>query len=172
MHGFNLKSFPNMGYFSLMENLSVREATLNDLSILKEFEQEIIKAERPFDPTIRLTPVSYYSLEEMIVNDESCVVVAEVDDEIVGSGSARIKRARHYLDHQEYAYLGFMFTKPEFRGKGINKQIIDLLFKWAEKQGLTEVRLTVYQDNLAAIRAYEKTGFKSHLNEMRLRLKT
>ena len=161
-----------MGYFSLMENLSIREATLDELKVLKEFEQEIVKAERPFDPTIRPDPVSYYSLEELIETDSAAVMVAILDGEIVGSGSVRIKKARHYLDHEEYAYLGFMYTKPEYRGRGINSQIIDALLEKAKDYSLLEVRLTVYQDNLTAIKAYEKVGFKNHMNEMRLRLKT
>jgi GNAT superfamily N-acetyltransferase len=63
-----------------------------------------------------------------------------------------------------------MYTKPEFRGKGIIQKIIESLKKWALEQGLNEVRLTVYHDNIPAIKAYEKSGFKSHLNEMRIRL--
>ncbi|NKI30317.1 GNAT family N-acetyltransferase [Muricauda sp. DJ-13] len=153
-----------------MENLLVRKASLKDLPTLKAFEQQIITAERPFDPTIRPDPVSYYSLEELIKDETSQVVVAIADNEIVASGSARVKKARHYLDHVDYAYLGFMYTKPEYRGKGINKSIIDELLIWAKEQDLYEVRLTVYHDNHPAIKAYEKTGFKSHLNEMRLRL--
>lgn len=159
-----------MGYFRVMENLSVREARLDDLSILEAFEQQIIKAERPFDPTIRPDPVSYYSLKELIQSDDAFVAVVLVNDEIVASGSARVKKARHYLDHEDYAYLGFMYTKPEYRGFGLNKKIMEALLDWASENKLFEVRLTVYQDNLSAMKAYEKSGFKSHINEMRLRL--
>ena len=63
---------------------------------------------------------------------------------------------------------GFMYTAPSFRGSGINARIIDVLKDWALTKGLREIRLTVYEDNLAAIRAYEKYGFKKHLIEMRL----
>jgi len=154
-----------------MKRLIIREAELRDLPVLKAFEQELIKAERPFDPTIRPDPVSYYDLEEYVKSDAVKVVVAEVDGQIVSSGYAYAKAARTYLDHKEYAYLGFMYTKPEFRGKGINKNIVDTLKNWAREHNLPEVRLTVYGENLPAIKAYEKAGFKSHINEMRLRLK-
>lgn len=159
-----------MGYFSVMGNLLVRVATLDDLTVLKKFEQEIIRAERPFDPTIRPDPINYYDIGELIQSNDAHVVVAEVAERIVASGYAKIKTARHYLDHETYAYLGFMYTEPDSRGMGINSKIIQALLLWAESKKLNEVRLTVYQDNLQAIRAYEKTGFKSHLNEMRLRL--
>ncbi len=154
-----------------MEGLIIRDAQLKDLPVLKAFEQELIKAERPFDPTIRPDPVSYYDLEEYVKSERVKVVVAEVDKGIVSSGYAYAKQARTYLDHEQYAYLGFMYTKPEFRGKGINQKIVENLMDWAQKNQLKEVRLTVYNDNVPAIRAYEKVGFKNHINEMRVRLK-
>ncbi|WP_010519207.1 GNAT family N-acetyltransferase [Croceivirga radicis] len=153
-----------------MENVILRDARLEDLKTLKEFEQEIIRAERPFDPTIRPDPISYYNLEAYIKSQDVKVVVAEKDGQLVASGYALIKKARHYLDHDTYAFLGFMYTIPEVRGQGINAKIVAVLTQWAKKQGLEEVRLTVYQDNTPAIKAYEKSGFKSHINEMRLRL--
>lgn len=153
-----------------MENVILRDARLEDLKTLKEFEQEIIRAERPFDPTIRPDPISYYNLEAYIKSQDVKVVVAEKDGQLVASGYALIKNARHYLDHDTYAFLGFMYTVPEVRGQGINAKIVAVLTQWAKKQGLEEVRLTVYQDNTPAIKAYEKSGFKSHINEMRLRL--
>jgi GNAT superfamily N-acetyltransferase len=153
-----------------MDNLLLRDAVLEDLPFLKEFEQEIIKAERPFDPTIRQDPVSYYDLKDYVLRKDVKVVVADVNGLLVASGYALTKKARHYLDHVDYAYLGYMYTKPEFRGKGIIQKIIESLKKWALEQGLNEVRLTVYHDNIPAIKAYEKSGFKSHLNEMRIRL--
>ena len=154
-----------------METLLIRDAELKDLPVLKSFEQELIKAERPFDSTIRPDPVSYYDLEEYVKSDKVKVLVAEVNGNLVSSGYAYAKAARTYLDHKDYAYLGFMYTKPQFRGKGINQRIVDKLKDWAKENNLFEVRLTVYEENLPAIKAYKKAGFKNHLSEMRLRLK-
>ncbi|WP_420321823.1 GNAT family N-acetyltransferase [Flagellimonas sp.] len=149
-------------------NFILREATPNDLPILLQFEQELIKAERPFDITIREDPVSYYDIGQMIPDEDSYVVVVEHDGKIVASGYAQSRRARHYLDHEYYSYLGFMFTLPEFRGKGLNAKIIQALKDWSAKKGLNEMRLTVYDENGPAIKAYEKVGFKKHIIEMRL----
>ena len=152
----------------LLPKVNIRNATLDDLPVLLDFEQEIIKAERPFDPTIKEDPVSYYDLGQMIQDPQSCVVVAEVDNKIVASGYAISKRARQYLDHEYYAYLGFMFTDESHRGMGINAKIVEALKKWSIENGFKEIRLTVYNDNLPAIKAYEKVGFKKHIIEMRL----
>lgn len=150
------------------KDFSIREATLDDLEILKHFEQEIIAAERPMDPTIKQGHVTYYDLAEYIQNKNCCVLVAETEQGLIASGYAILKKARHYLDHETYAYLGFMYTVPEWRGKGVNKAIVEGLKSWSKQEGYKELRLTVYNVNEAAIRAYEKVGFKKHLIEMRL----
>ncbi|MDF0715567.1 GNAT family N-acetyltransferase [Muricauda sp. 334s03] len=151
-----------------LPKVNIRTATLGDLQVLLHFEQEIIKAERPFDVTIKEGPISYYDIGEMIKDLKSHVVVAEVNHKIVASGYAISKKARHYLDHELYAYLGFMYTDENYRGMGINALIVDELKQWSQQEGYKEIRLTVYNENLPAIKAYEKVGFKKHIIEMRL----
>ncbi len=151
-----------------MDDLFVRQATLQDLNTLLEFEQGVIEAERPFDTTLKNGKINYYELHEFISSEDAEVVVIENNMQIIASGYALKKRAKHYLDHEFYSYLGFMYTDPYFRGKGANALIVAVLKEWSLKNGLTEIRLTVYQDNEPAIRAYEKIGFKKHIVEMRI----
>ena len=148
--------------------LVIRRAESGDLPVLLEFEQGIIRDERPFDPTIAPDPIHYYPLSELLDSERACVLVAVFEGVVVASGMARKWPARQYLDHSEFGFLGFMYTRPEFRGKGINRRITDQLVCWCEEQGLEEIRLTVYSGNQSAIRAYEKAGFRSHIVEMRL----
>ncbi len=150
------------------ENVIIRDAVAADLPFLLSFEQEIIRAERPFDPTIPEDPVSYYDLGKMLSNNDASVVVAESNGKLIASGYAIKKRARHYLDHEFYSYLGFMYTDTNHRGKGINAAIVERLKVWSQSKGLNEIRLTVYDENIPAIKAYEKVGFKKHIVEMRL----
>jgi GNAT superfamily N-acetyltransferase len=147
----------------------LRKATLLDHPILLSFEKGIIDAERPYDPTLKEDPISYYDLKELILSDNAEVLVVESEGELIASGYAKIKVAEDYLIHTNYSYLGFMFVKENHRGKGINKIIIDGLFEWSKNKGLSEIRLQVYDDNPSAIKAYEKVGFKKHMVEMRLK---
>ncbi|PKH67709.1 GNAT family N-acetyltransferase [Flavobacterium sp. ALD4] len=153
-----------------MSKINIRKARLEDLNILLEFEQGIITAERPYDPTLKEEKINYYDIEKMITAAHIEVVVAEIGAKIVGSGYARIETAKPYLNHDNYAYLGFMYTDPQHRGKGVNAIIIEALKEWCLSQKITELRLDVYHDNPSAIRAYEKVGFKKHLLNMRVEL--
>ena len=149
----------------------IRKATLEDVPVLLEFEQGLIKAERPMDPTIKDGKISYYDVSEFIKNDDSELYVVELNGEIVASGYAKIKPDRHYLKHEKQGYLGFMFVPETHRGQGYNKFIMDALIQWCKERDIFEIRLDVYDDNDSAIRAYEKVGFKKHLITMRMNLK-
>jgi len=153
-----------------MSEITTRAALPADLEILLTFEQGIITAERPFDSTLKDGEIHYYDLGEMITAPDVEVIVAEIDGELVGSGYARIMIPKSYLRHSRYCYLGFMYTKPEHRGKGVNNKVLEALKAWALSQDIRELRLEVYHQNQPALKAYEKAGFKGNLLEMRLGL--
>jgi GNAT superfamily N-acetyltransferase len=145
----------------------IRSALLSDLPILKAFEQGIIAYESAFDPTFKQEPFIYYELAPLILGDESEVIVAELNGKLVGSGHVRIKKGEPFNHFEKYAFLGFMFVDPDYRGQGINQKITAELVKWAKDRNLNEIRLKVYSENESAIKAYEKSGFKPFLTEMR-----
>lgn len=62
-----------------------------------------------------------------------------------------------------------MYVKPEHRGKGINKLVLDGLVNWAKSRNISEIRLDVYAQNESAVKAYEKAGFESLLVTMRMK---
>lgn len=151
-----------------MKKIHLRPATQNDLPILYDFEQGIIAVERPYDETLKPGHINYYDIKAMIESSKTEVIVAVVENEIVGSAYIAIKAAKPYLKHAYYGYLGFMYVKPEYRGMGINQKIIEELKVWAKTKNINELRLDVYSDNHSAIRAYEKAGFKKNLINMRI----
>jgi len=153
-----------------MNNIKIRRASKNDLTVLIEFEQEIIKAERAFDNSLKDGEIHYYNFQDLITSPKAKLLVAEIENEIVGSGYAIIKEAALYLKHSEYAYLGLMYVKPVYRGKGINQQILQALKEWIIEKKITEIRLVVYDENILAKNAYQKAGFKAHVLEMRMEI--
>jgi GNAT superfamily N-acetyltransferase len=145
----------------------IRPATTADLPTLLEFEQGVITAERPMDPTIPEGPIRYYDLNAMLAAPNIQLLVAELDGRLIASGYGRIEPGRIYLKHTHHAYLGFMYVEPAHRGKGVNQLIIEALRQWAHSRNITELRLDVYHVNEPAIRAYEKAGFIRHMVQMR-----
>ncbi len=148
--------------------MQIRAARLEDLDTLLKFEQGIIEAERPFDVTLKTEHFHYYDLKAMLNQNDCAIVVAEENGQLVGSGSVRILKGKNYNNYTSYAFLGFMYVDPAYRGRGVNSLIIDALKEWTKNKGLSEIRLQVYSENSSAIKAYEKVGFRPILTEMRL----
>jgi ribosomal protein S18 acetylase RimI-like enzyme len=148
----------------------IRKARSEDLPTLLQFEQGVIEAERPFDQTLKRSHTNYYDLHGMIDDPNVHLVVVMMENNIIGSGYARIQKAKNYLQHHEYAYLGFMYVLPECRGMGINSKVILALKEWSFSRGVYEIRLEVYIKNKSAIRAYEKMGFEMNMVEMRMKM--
>ncbi len=148
----------------------IRQAQENEVDALIEFEQGIVEAERPFDNTLREGQIHYYDLLELIKSEEAEVLVAVVEDQLVGSGYAKLLDAKPYQKYKKYAYLGFMYVKPTYRGQGVNKLILERLISWAKERNISEVRLQVYDENTIAKNAYRKVGFKPNLLEMRMEI--
>lgn len=148
-------------------NIKIRKATLNDLNVLLDFEQQLISVERPMDRSIeQIKKITYYDLNELITSNLSAVFVAINHNEIVGCGYGLIRQNKSKFRLKEHGYIGFIFVKPAFRGNEINKLLFKDIFNWFKTKNINEVRLTVYKENLSAIKAYKKIGFEENLVEM------
>jgi len=138
----------------------IRPAQQRDLSKLREFEQGIIAAERPLALDLDVGSITYYDLPKFLASDDTLLLVAECADQLIACGYVRIEKSKPHKKSDFHGYLGFMFVVPEYRRQGINKHIFDTLLAWAKSKQIQVFQLDVYEKNHAAIRAYEKMGFK------------
>jgi ribosomal protein S18 acetylase RimI-like enzyme len=148
--------------------IKLREAKIEDLSLLLEFERSLIEYEKKFTPNLKKRSFSYYNLRAYIENPEISVVVAEQKNELIASGYALVKKNKAYKNPEYYVLLGFMYVIPKQRGAGVNKMIIDYLLNWGKSRGYSEFQLDVYAQNESAIRAYKKAGFTFETFTMRI----
>lgn len=160
-----------MNLLSDHQKIVIRSATIKDIPILLQFEQGVINVERSMDTTLKLENTYYYDIPSLINDSSNQLSIAEVEGVIAGCGYAKIIEARDCFQFSQYTYLGFMFTKEEFRGIGVNKKIIDNLYNWSLSKGVYEIRLEVYPSNISAIKAYEKAGMKTSMFTMRVDLR-
>lgn len=151
--------------------ITLREANLEDLPILLDFEAALIAYEREFTPSLKKTSFHYYDLKAYISDPSISVVVAEHNAQLIGSGYGLVKENKAYKNPEFYVFLGFMYVIPEYRGKGVNKKIVDYLLDWGKNKGYNEFQLAVYAQNESAIKAYKKVGFSFETHTMRINLK-
>ena len=148
--------------------ISIRPANINDLETLLQFEQGVIEAERPLDTFLAKRELYYYNIPELIASENSHLLVAVCNNQLVGSGYVRIEKAKQYHKNPQFGYIGFIFVKPNFRGQRISSLLIEKLKSWAVEKDLKELRLDVYNTNFNAIKTYERFGFVKSLVNMRM----
>jgi GNAT superfamily N-acetyltransferase len=154
----------------IMHPITVREARMADLDSLERFQQGVVSAERPYDPTLRDGTVCYYDIAHMLSREDVLFLVAESEARVVGCGFAQIEEAEPFFKHQVQAYFGLMYVEPAYRGRGVNAEIIRSLKRWCRSKNVWETRLDVYEGNTTAVKAYEKAGFSKLSIEMRMPL--
>ncbi len=71
-------------------------------------------------------------------------------DKVVGFVAADIRRK------QDLAWIATIAVHPEYRGRGIGKQLLDLA---EQRCGMPRMRLTVRKSNQAAQRLYQRSGY-------------
>jgi len=153
-----------------MKNLNIRAAKKQDSAILLQLEQQVVAAERPFNSTLKAEGAIYYDVQHLLADDASHLMVAEINGEIIATGYVQIRTSKQSLKHELHGYLGFMYVAAAHRGLGINKLIMEALIRWSKEHGVFDLYLDVYDDNDAAIKAYEKVGFTKSLVEMKIHL--
>ena len=151
-------------------DIKIRKAGHSDLETLKKFQAELVKFERPFDHTIKKGNVEYYNIPNKINSDKVRFLIAEYNKKPVGCGIGQIMKNVKWSKYKYKGYLGLMFVDEEFRGKGISKMIMKDIIKWFSKNKIKDIMLQVYAENTAAVKAYEKAGFKTQILEMKLNI--
>lgn len=77
----------------------------------------------------------------------------------VGSELVVAGRAANF---EKWTVLTRLFVHPDFRGKGLGKELLNQLLHQASNEGATKALLQVDSKNTAAIALYKKMGFTLH----------
>ncbi len=149
--------------------IQFRQAVIDDKTALEQCLQCIVDAERPMDECLKEGHIEYYNPLDFVTSDNAELIVALDNNNIIACGAAVIKKAKEYYRYDSFLHLAMMYVDEQYRGLGINGELINQLLAWGKEKGIKNASLTVYPENPSAIRAYEKLGFSPALIEMRLR---
>lgn len=92
-------------------------------------------------------------LESEIKNPFSQYIIAKINREIVGFAGV--------IDTVDQLEITNIVVRKDFRKKGIGNELLTELIKLAKENGKEKITLEVNNTNLAAIKLYEKNGFKN-----------
>lgn len=94
-----------------------------------------------------------YSVEKLLAEAVAFFLVRE-NGTAAGCGGVKLVRSA-------YAEVKRMYVRPQFRGTGLGKSMLNHLTDFARGQGIGLVRLETGIHQQAAIGLYEREGFRS-----------
>jgi ribosomal protein S18 acetylase RimI-like enzyme len=105
-------------------------------------------------------------LRGLIKSDESQVLVALDDDQIVAYSIAQILKRPPIAKHPEHGFISHLCVKSKYRRKGLGKQILDKILEWFKSCRIDRIELTVVAKNQIAYSFWKKQGFEVFLHRM------
>lgn len=137
-----------------MSNLTIRFAEVDDTADIFSLINELASYEK-------LSHLITTSVDELKINlfgKEKFVeiLIAEYDNKIVGQ-ALFFKNFSTFLG-KPGIYLEDLFVKPDFRGKGIGKALLEKIISIAKERNYGRVEWSVLDWNESAIDFYKKMG--------------
>lgn len=151
--------------------ITYRKATLADLEELVrlriEFLKEVqnVETRQYSEEALRISLREY--LSKSMQNDEFVAWLAIAENEIIATSGLvffQITPGFTLIDGK-IAYILNIYTLPQWRGKGVGKQIFDCILQEAVNRGYKRVSLHASDDGRPV---YEKFGFRLTGDEMEL----
>ena len=146
------------------------KATLDDLELLTETRIEVLRAANQLSDDVDMSEVKEQSHEyyrNALKNDTHTAYLIFDEDKFIGAGGISYFQVMptYHNPSGRKAYIMNMYTKPEYRRKGIAYKTLDLLVSDAKSKGITAISLEATDMGRPL---YEKYGFVGMSSEMEL----
>lgn len=153
-----------------IQNIEFRKATTEDIDLLVRTRIEVLRAANGLTGSEDMSEVEKQSHEyyEKALADETHTALLVFDrDQFIGAGGISYYRVMptYHNPTGRKGYIMNMYTRPEYRRKGIAFHTLGLLVQDARKKGIISVSL---EATAAGRLLYEKYGFSEMKDEMEL----
>lgn len=88
------------------------------------------------------------------------ILVADEDEDVVGYIVVGVDRVRSEIFGFSWGQIISLAVDPDEHGRGIGSALIAAGLDWLRDNGVKYAEVLTDQNNIAAIRAYEKNGFR------------
>ena len=151
-------------------DITIRQASVSEIDKLLEWRMEVLRnvfgiSETNNDPNLYAANREYYL--GSIPSGGHIAVFAEIDGMVVGCGGLCLYREMPSPDNPtgRCAYLMNVYTRKEYRNRGVGKTVVEWLVNFAKKQGITKIYLETSDRGRPL---YESLGFKDMKDYMKM----
>jgi ribosomal protein S18 acetylase RimI-like enzyme len=155
-------------------SIRIRPAQSRDLQSLAEFALALAQIHIQVDPRRFVLPGAggnaffFEFFRAELERTETALLIAEDSSTPVGYAFIRIEPANVEGLCETSAWLHDLYVDPQFRGRGVGRQLISAAIESAQHLGSSSLMLGVSPGNTQARQLYEQLGMRATMIEMRL----
>lgn len=136
---------------------SIVELHLNTIGYISSLvPPEFGQPMRTLPPTEKVAS----EFETVLSNEESIILVCEVDGRFAGFILGAIEKHSDDLLEAPFLTIVYLEVHPEFRKQNVGRSLLLDLEKWARENDVKTLELTVYVANSPAIELYESMSYE------------
>ena len=152
--------------------VDIRPAKLDDLEELGNLWLQFIQDPDGSDLNIQPCDENKYRwinwVRKTIVEGKGGVLIADVGGRI--AGYLFYGCSSPLILKEDICRIFDLYVKPEFRGRGIGKRLLEAAINEIKSRGIKTIRIDVISSNERAINLYRKFGFEDFIYTLELRL--
>ena len=149
--------------------MEIKKATQNDIDDLMQLRLEMLKVVNSLNEDANFDEKLIQCSREYFLNGDQTTVFAMEGNKIAGCASISYITIMPTFSHPtgKRAHLMNVYTRKEFRRKGVGKMMINFLIDEAKSRGVTEISLDATDMGRPL---YKALGFNSNEEGMNLLL--
>lgn len=150
--------------------MEIKKATQNDIDDLMQLRLEMLKVVNSLNEDTNFDEKLIQCSREYFLNGDQTTVFAMEGNKIAGCASISYITIMPTFSHPtgKRAHLMNVYTRKEFRRKGVGKMMINFLIDEAKSRGVTEISLDATEMGRPL---YKALGFNSNEEGMNLLLR-
>ncbi len=154
------------------KKVSVMKATQEDMSDVAKLSIEMLKYHNALsDNYFTVYPYKKYLSEfKNKLKENQYIIVAKIDDKVIGFLSAQFKNTPWYKN-ANVCIINEIAVSEKYRSHGIGSALFNNLLLVCKDEKVEEIKLDVYDVNTRAKQLYKRLGFKDLRQQMSLTLK-
>lgn len=162
--------------YSKSKNIIIRKAVEKDYSAINSLYYETYSLYYKNIPDTykktakNILPKGTYL--NMIDHQDSLVVVAEINNKVIGMLYALIEKSEEddWTNAYKRVSIEEISVLPEFKSQGIGTLLMKEAENWAKGKKIKDLIALVYDFNKKAITFYDKNGYKPYSTQMKKKI--
>lgn len=163
--------------------IKIRKAALHDIDAIVSlwhdlvgYHRELVKRDRIRKPWHEPASDAEAHFKKWVTkwirSPKGLVLLAEVDDDIVGYSLNQIKTkdAIPVYRIRKLGYMSDLYVKPRYRGKGISSRLKNAVFQWFREKGVKYADIGFQVGNIRAQKIYRRWKFTEYVTQMRRKI--